>query len=65
MLQFLRAMRGADLVEIAKARVKKTHPGCPHEECCRDNKQIQSLLTDLVKEGKTVKDGRKYKVVKR
>jgi hypothetical protein len=55
---------GMDLVEIAVLRKTKPHPGCSTDKCRLNNKQLQTLLNELIKEGKVQKDGKKYKVIK-
>lgn len=55
---------GMDLIEIAVTRKSKPHQGCLKDKCRMDNKQLQLLLAELVKEGKVKKDGKKYKVAR-
>jgi hypothetical protein len=65
LIQMLSKVRGGmDLVQIAVARKERPHHGCDKIQCQLDNKQLQALLTLLVKEGELKKEGKKYKVIK-
>jgi len=62
MLALIQAKRGGyTLAELATTRVKNLHDGCLLKECSMDNKQLQQLVTELVKSSAVVKDGKKYK----